>query len=159
MTLKRHSENNWPLGVKNGLVPNSFALILKHARRNAALNDGNKCHEYITRILRWNWNDGKVKSGKGGQGIFHAAHQWVVSCMYASMTTFLTHTVAHSTKRSFMPKTNNQPPKKALSLALSWTEVVKNGKILTFKVNFLSQKISNLSKKKISLKNMILGAH
>ena len=48
-----------------------------------------------------------MKSGKGGQGIFHAAHQWVVSCMYASMTTFLTHTVAHSTKPSFMPDINN----------------------------------------------------
>ena len=36
-----------------------------------------------------------------------------------SMTTLLTHTVAHSTKPSFMPKTNNQPPKKFLSLALS----------------------------------------
>ena len=36
-----------------------------------------------------------------------------------SMTTLLTHTVAHSTKPSFMSKTNNQPPKKFLSLALS----------------------------------------
>ena len=79
--MSEENERQLP-GVKNGLVPNSFALILKHARRNAALNDGNKCHEYITRILRWNWNDGKVKSGKGGEGIFHAAHQWVVSCMY-----------------------------------------------------------------------------
>ena len=59
-----------------------------------------------------------------------------------SMTTLLTHTVAHSTKPSFVPKTNNQPPKKFLSLALSWAKVVKNGKILTFKVNFLRQKIS-----------------
>ena len=59
-----------------------------------------------------------------------------------SMTTLLTHTVAHSTKCSFMPKTNNQPPKNVLSLALSCTKVVKNGKILTFKVNFLCQKIS-----------------
>ena len=61
---------------------------------------------------------------------------------YISMTTLLTHTVAHSTKCSFMPKTNNQPPKNVLSLALSCTKVVKNGKILTFKVNFLCQKIS-----------------
>ena len=59
-----------------------------------------------------------------------------------SMTTLLTHTVAHSTKPSFMPKTNNQPPKMFLSLALSCTKVVKYGKILTFKVNFLCQKIS-----------------
>ena len=59
-----------------------------------------------------------------------------------SMTTLLIHTIAHSTKSSFMPKTNNQPPKKFLSLALSREKVVKNGKILTFKVNFLCQKIS-----------------
>ena len=37
----------------------------------------------------------------------------------SSMTTLLTHTVAHSTKPSFRPKTNNQPLKKSLSLALS----------------------------------------
>ena len=37
----------------------------------------------------------------------------------ASMTTLLTHTVAHPTKPFFMPKTNNQPPKKFLSLELS----------------------------------------
>ena len=60
------------------------------------------------------------------------------------MSTLLTHTVAHSTKPSFMPKTNNQPPKKFLSLALSSAKVVKNLKILTFKVNFLSQNL-NLS--------------
>ena len=32
-------------------------------------------------------------------------------------------------------------------------------KILTFKVNFLCQKISESFQKKISLKNIILGAH
>ena len=37
----------------------------------------------------------------------------------SSMTTLLTHTVAHSTKPSFMPKTNNQSIEKFLSLALS----------------------------------------
>ena len=36
------------------------------------------------------------------------------------------HTAAHSTKPSFMPKTNNQTPKKFSSLALSWAKVVKN---------------------------------
>ena len=45
---------------------------------------------------------------------------------YYSMTTLLTHTVAHSTKPSFRTKTNNQPLKKFLSLALGWTKVVKN---------------------------------
>ena len=67
---------------------------------------------------------------------------FVTTSTYISMTTLLTNTVAHSTKPSFMPKTDNQPPKKFLSLALSWAKVVKNGKILTFKVNFLCQKIS-----------------
>ena len=38
---------------------------------------------------------------------------------HPSMTTLLTHTVVYFTKPSFMPKTNNQPPKKFLSLALS----------------------------------------
>ena len=36
-----------------------------------------------------------------------------------SMTSILTHNVAHSTRHSFRPKTNNQPIKKFLSLAFS----------------------------------------
>ena len=40
------------------------------------------------------------------------------SVMPFSMTTLLMHTAAHSTKPSFMPKTNNHPHKKFLSLAL-----------------------------------------
>ena len=47
------------------------------------------------------------------------------------------HTVAHSTRPSFRPNINNKSLKKFLSLAGSWVKVVKNGKILTFKVNFL----------------------
>ena len=39
--------------------------------------------------------------------------------LYVSMTKLLMHTVAHSTKPYFMPKTNNQPPKMFLSLAIS----------------------------------------
>ena len=38
---------------------------------------------------------------------------------YFSMTQLLTHSVAHSTRPSSRPKTNNQPLKKFLSLALS----------------------------------------
>ena len=45
-----------------------------------------------------------------------------------------------------MPKTNNQPPKKFLSLALNWAKVVKKGEILTFKkcpnvskINFIEE--------------------
>ena len=59
-----------------------------------------------------------------------------------SMTSLLTHTVAHSTRPSYRPKINNQPLKKFLGLAVSWVKVVNNGKILTFKVNFLCQKLS-----------------
>ena len=55
--------------------------------------------------------------------------------IHISMTSFLTHTVAHSTKSSFRPNTNYQPLKKSLSLSVSWVKVVK--KILTLKVNFL----------------------
>ena len=48
------------------------------------------------------------------------------TCFYFSMTQLLTHSVAHSTKPSSRPKTNNQPLKKFLSLAYSWVKVVKN---------------------------------
>ena len=43
-----------------------------------------------------------------------------------SMTSLLTHTVAHSTRPSFMPKANNHLLKKFLSYAVSWVKVVKN---------------------------------
>ena len=52
------------------------------------------------------------------------------------------HTVAHSTKLSFTPKTNSQLIKKFFRLAVIWVKVIENGKILTFKVNFLCQKLS-----------------
>ena len=42
----------------------------------------------------------------------------------------------------FRPKTNNQPIKKFLSLAVTWVKVVKMCKILTFKGYFLCQKWS-----------------
>ena len=48
------------------------------------------------------------------------------SIRYISMTSLLTHNVAHSTRHSFRPKTNNQPLKKFLSLAFSCVKVVKN---------------------------------
>ena len=54
-----------------------------------------------------------LESNQKEVGIF-----WIAICT-VSMTTLLTHTVAHSTKRSFRPETNNQPLKKFLSLALS----------------------------------------
>ena len=45
-----------------------------------------------------------------------------------SMTSLLTHNVAHSTRHSFRSKINNQPLKKFLSLAISWVKVIKNWK-------------------------------
>ena len=77
----------------------------------------------------------------------------------SSMTSLLTQNVPHSTEPSSRSKTNNQSNKKFLRLAVSWVKVVKNGKILTFKLNFLCQKLSKSFWKKFSLKNMILGAH
>ena len=57
----------------------------------------------------------------GSPGVlgYYQVGMFVFSFNYSSMTTLLTHTVAHSTKPSFRPKTNNQPLKKFLSLALS----------------------------------------
>ena len=69
-------------------------------------------------------------------------HSLIVRATSCSMTSLLTHTVAHSTRSSFRPKTNNQPLKKFLSLVVSWVKVVKNGKILTFNISFLRQKSS-----------------
>ena len=41
-----------------------------------------------------------------------------------------------------MIKANNQPYKNVLDHAFSWVNIVKDCKILTFKVNFLCQKLS-----------------
>ena len=67
-----------------------------------------------------------------------------------SMTSLLTHTVAHFTRSSFTPKINK--------LVVSRVKVVKNGKILTCKVNFLCQKLSESFSIFFSLKNINLGA-
>ena len=58
-----------------------------------------------------------------------------------------------------MLKANNQPYKNCLGPSFNWVNIVKNCKILTFKVNFPCQKLSESFQKKFSLKNMILGAH
>jgi len=64
-----------------------------------------------------------------------------------SMTKLLIRTVAHSTKPSFMPKTNNQTPKKFFSLALNWAKVVKMAKFWLSKSIFYVKKYLNISKK------------
>jgi hypothetical protein len=71
----------------------------------------------------------------------------------------MTHIIAHFIGPSFMLKANNQPYKKVLDLAFSWVNMVKNCKILTFKVNFLCQKLSESFQKKFPLNNINLGAH
>ena len=53
-------------------------------------------------------------------------YQKVTYCTINSMTQLLTHSVAHPTKPSSRPKTNNQSIKKFLSLAVSCVKVVKN---------------------------------
>ena len=72
--------------------------------------------------------------------------------MYFSMTSLLTQNVAHSTRHSFKPKTNNQPLKKFLSLAFSWVKVVKNWR--HFKIwSFQKLKFSkNINTKKCASK-------
>ena len=57
-----------------------------------------------------------------GQGFKSTYHE------YYSMTTLLTHTVAHSTKPSFRSKTNNQPLKKFLFLCSVEQKLSKLGR-------------------------------
>ena len=57
-----------------------------------------------------------------------------------------------------MLKTNNLPYKKFLGLAFSWVNIVENCKILTFKVNFPYQKLSESFQKNFALNNINLGA-
>ena len=73
--------------------------------------------------------------------IFISISYIYIHFLFVGMTSLLTNTVAHSTRSSFRLKTNNQPRIKVLSLTVGWVKVVKNGKTLTFKVNFLCQKL------------------
>ena len=68
------------------------------------------------------------------------------------MTSLLMHAVAHSNRPSFRPKTNNQPNKKFLSIAVSRVKVVKICKILTFKSIVYVEYYPNLSKEKFYLR-------
>ena len=68
------------------------------------------------------------------------------------MTSLLTHTVTHSIRPSFRLKTNNQPLKKFLSLAVSWQNS-------DFQSQFSMSKITRIFLIFFSLENTILGAH
>ena len=94
-------------------------------------------------IIHWIWKE------KCNTSLFI---RFVLQYCNISMTSLLTHTVAHSTKLSFRPKTNNQP---ILSLSVSWVKVVKNCKILTFKS---TSKMLRIFLKTFTLKNIILEA-
>ena len=72
-----------------------------------------------------------------------------VKYVLVSMTSLLTHTVAHSTRPSFRPKPTISPLKTFLSLVVSWVKVVKNDKILIFKVIIFYVKIIQIFLKKI----------
>ena len=62
--------------------------------------------------------------------------------MYNSMTQLLSHTFAHLTGPSFILKAKLLPNKIVLGLTSTCIKVVENCKILTFKDNFLHQKLS-----------------
>ena len=53
----------------------------------------------------------------------HAVGKVAQTYLEHSMTQLLKYTVAYSTRPSFRPKTNNQPPKKFLSLATQGDKV------------------------------------
>ena len=72
------------------------------------------------------------------------------------MTQLLTHTVAHSTRPSFRPETNNQPTKKFLNLAVTCVKVVKMYKILTLKVRILPF-LTTFVQLSARLKNFLVG--
>ena len=59
-----------------------------------------------------------------------------------SMTQLLLHTFTHLTGSSFMLKAKLLPNKTFLGLMQTCIKGVENGKILTFKVNFLHQTLS-----------------
>ena len=71
---------------------------------------------------------------------------------YCSMTQVLTKTVAHSTRPSFRPKTNNQPVKKNLGLQLSKSRQ-KLDAILENKVVSKLKFSNNVNKKTVPLKS------
>ena len=65
-----------------------------------------------------------------------------VTVKLINMTQLLLHTFAHFTGPSFRVKAKLLPNKIFLCLVKTCVKVVENCKILTFKVNFLHQKLS-----------------
>ena len=73
-----------------------------------------------------------------------------------SMTSLLTHTVAHSTRPSIRLKTNNQPLKKFLSQLSKNRQKWQNS---DFQSQFSMSKIIQIYLKIFLVKNLILVAH
>ena len=76
--------------------------------------------------------------------------------VHDSMTQLLMHTVAHSTRLSFKPKTNNQPTKKSCGHLSKSHQNVQNS---DFQSQFSMSKRIRIFPKKISLKNIICVAY
>ena len=94
------------------LIQYRFLSLIKCIEPNHFMKQGFHCHFYLPEVNIQVKND---------HGILSRIALYLLNAfgpIYFSMTTLLTHTVAHSTKPSFKPKTNNQPLKKFLSLAL-----------------------------------------
>jgi hypothetical protein len=80
----------------------------------------------LERPLRWVF-PGERCIGKTSQTPVNSPRgSFPGTSLTVSMTSLLTHNVAHSTRPSFRPKTNNQPITKSWSLAVSWVKVIKN---------------------------------
>ena len=75
------------------------------------------------------------------------------------MISLLTHAVTHSDRPSFRPKTNNKPIKKFLNSCGQLGKSCQKLQNSDFQSQFSMSKIIRIFLKKISLKNIILGAH
>ena len=97
-------------------VPTNFQAI------PLGLTNSHEIKSHVQAKYEWMLNDFR-KRGEPA-----AAASQVLSCTlkYISMTSLLTHTVAHSTRPSFRPKTNYQPLKKFLSLAIFYVKNYPN---------------------------------
>ena len=128
--LLKIEKKTWHINIK-------IQTILLFVLRRWVIGAIHKWRQYPRGVVK-NWVKTVIKEGVKNSDFFVTS--FMDGPRQASMTQLLTHTVAHSTRPSFRPKTNNQPTKKFLSLVVSWVKVVKMCKILTFKVNFLCRK-------------------
>ena len=83
---------------------------------------------YITKIAGTLYPGGHliIKNRYFNSSVTTRLRHLLLCLTHISMTSLLMHTVAHFTRPSFRPKTNNQLIKKFRSHAVSWVKVVKN---------------------------------